>query len=598
VTQGYRWRDLAVGRWHPTQGFWADRLETARRVTLPHVLQQLEEHGRLRNFARAAGQLEGEFEGHYSFDDSDVYKALEGIGYHLAMAPDPALEARADAIIDLIAAAQMPDGYLFTWHQLKHPDKRWTDMNSHEMYCGGHLFEGAVAYHEATGKRQLLDVARRLADHYRATFGPDRRHWVDGHEEVGLALVRLADATGDPGYREFAHWHLEERGHGHGHGHVWDLPRFGARYSQDHIPVGDIREAEGHAVRAMYLYSAMTDMAALDGEASYAHAMEQVWHNIVERKLYVTGGIGAVGEYEGFGPDYYLPNENAYCETCAAIGMVFWNHRMNLFTGDARYADLVELELYNGALAGISLTGDRFFYGNPLASNGKVHRSAWFGCSCCPTGVVRFIPQVGRYTYATGPQELAVNQFMAGRADVSVDGRPIRLWQETRYPWVGDVTLSLEMDGAQDFRLLIRKPGWARSCTVTVNGSVIPEPAVERGYLVVARRFQSGDQIRVRLPMPVERVTMPAAVEADRGQLALKRGPVVYCFEETDNAGALDDLRVAPDAVFVTEHQPDVLGGVTTVGVRNPSGGPMPLAVPYYAWDHREAGRMRVFVPG
>lgn len=593
---GYKWQDIPIGRWRPTTGFWADRLTTARQVTLPHIVKKLDDEGRIRNFARASNRLPGGFEGTYRFNDSDVYKTLESIGYHLALEPDASLEAEADAIIEVISAAQDSDGYLFTSYQLNAPDERWTDMNSHEMYCGGHLMEAAVAYYQATGKPQLLEVAKRLFQHYASTFGPGKRHWVDGHEEIGLALVRMAELTGNDEFRDFVRWHLEERGRGYGQGPVWDLPEFGPRYSQDHLPVREIREAEGHSVRAMYLYSAMTDIAALDGDEDYAQAMLRVWENLVSRRMYVTGGIGAVGEYEGFGPDYFLPNTQAYCETCASIGMVLWNDRLNRLFQDSRYADLIELELYNGILAGISLGGDRFFYDNPLESDGQVHRSDWFDCSCCPTGLARFIPALGRYAYATGPGELVVNQFLGGHAVLEVDGHKVEVQQDTQYPWQGLVRLTLGLDDRAEFRLLIRNPKWARQTSIKLNGQTLPNVPVQKGYFAIDRTFVSGDTITVSWPMPVERVHMPHEVEADRGAAALKRGPVIYCVEEADN-NDISSLTIEPNAQLTVEHQPEFLGGVTTISIANPSHHSIYKAVPYYAWDHRTPGRMKVFIP-
>lgn len=595
---GYLWCEAKVGAWKPDGGLYGARIQTSRRVTIPHCLEQMEGEGRLRNFRRAAGQVGGTFEGHYSFDDSDVYKVLEGIGYHLALSSDPALERRADQIIAEIAAAQAPDGYLFTWNQVKHPERRWTDMNSHEMYCGGHLFEAAAVYYRVTGKPEILNIARRLANHYREIFGPGRRHWVDGHEEVGLALSRLSDVTGDPAFRQFAHWHLEERGRDYGQGNVWDLPGFGPKYSQDHLPVSQIREAEGHAVRAMYLYSAMAEVVAYEGDERYREALERVYQDVVERKMYVTGGVGAVGNFEGFGPAYYLPNDTAYCETCAAIGMVLWNHRMNLLTGDARHADMVELELFNGVLAGVSLSGDRFFYGNPLASDGTVHRSPWFSCSCCPSNVARFIPQVGRFTYAVGPETLIVNQFLPGQAILEVAGQPVTVTQTTDFPWKGTIRLALDMPRRTRFSLYIRQPFWAPFITIKVNGEDERGLPIIKGYRVLQREFNPGDEISLTVPLEVQRVRMPEQVEADRGQVALKRGPVVYCFEETDNVAHYDKISVEAESRIAARWRDDLLGGIMAVTVSGSDGRQAAMAIPYHLWDHRDAGRMRVFVPG
>lgn len=591
---GYPWQELQVEAFRPASGFWAERLSVFRAVTLPHVLKTLDDEGRLRNFDRAAGILEGGFEGHYRFDDSDVYKTLEGVAYVLAAVPDPDLEEAADRIIARIARAQMPDGYLFTWYQLKDPDARWTDMDSHEMYCGGHLMEAAAAYYHATGKTELLDVAIRLGHHYEDTFGPGRRHWVDGHEEVGLGLLRLAQATGDKSFADFAHWHIEERGHGHGRGAIWENPGFGARYAQDHIPVRAIQEAEGHSVRAMYLYAAMTDLVAMEVEPAYRPALDRAWDNIVHRKMYVTGGIGAVGSYEGFGPDYFLPNQEAYCETCAAIGMVFWNHRMNLLTGDARYADIVEQELYNGVLAGISLSGDRFFYVNPLESDGGHLRQPWFACACCPSNVARFLPGIARYFQAMADDGPVINQFVSGEARHEWAGRRLRIVQVTGYPFGGAVRLTLHPESPTAFSLRIRKPAWAASFSVKVNGEQVLAPVLDRGYLVLSRTFRPGDEVEVSFPFEARRLYADPRVEADRDRVALAAGPLVYCAEEADNPGGLVHLAAA-DALSY-DFDPDLLSGLPVIRAGQEDGAARTF-VPYFAWGNRRPGWMTVWIP-
>ena len=590
---GYPWQESAPGTVQIHGGFWGERLDVAARVTVPHVLDRLEEEGRGRNFDRAAGLLEGGFEGHYRFDDSDVYKALEGVAYLLAAFANPALEARADKLIARIARAQMTDGYLYTWYQLGDLDARFTDMDSHEMYCGGHLMEAAAAYREATGKTELLNVARRLADHYLETFGPGRRHWVDGHEEVGLGLLALYRVTGDARYRDFAHWHLEERGHGHGRGAIWDRPDFGARYAQDHVPVREIRAAEGHAVRAMYLYAAMTDLVAQGVAPEYQPALLRAFENIVAHKMYVTGGIGAVGRYEGFGPDDYLPNREAYCESCAAIGMVYWNHRMNLLTGDARYADIVEQELLNGVLAGLSLGGDRFFYVNPLGSDGDHHREPWFACACCPSNFARFMPGIPRYFQALTADGLVVNQFASGETVHRWRGRRLSVLEETRYPYEGAVTLTIYPEAPEDLTLRIRKPGWTRSARIELNGRAVA-PGLDRGYFVVRTTFAPGDRVTLSLDIEPRRVHAAPAVEEDRGRVALASGPLVFCAERADNPGG--DWSVSPSDQIRREWDPNLLGGMPVLRVTREHRDPLTL-VPYFAWDNRSPGRMDVWLP-
>ncbi len=592
-------RAVPVGEVAIGEGFWAERQRVHRDVMLPHCLDKLEATGRLANFRRAAGREPGGFQGHYGFDDSDVYKVLEGIAYVLMTTPSPALAERADEMFRLIAEAQEPDGYLFTRNTLSSEGSeraRWSDMNSHEMYTGGHFIEAAVAYHQATGSTVGLETARRLADHYRSEFGPGRRHWVDGHEEVGLALMRLADETGDAGYAEFALWHLEERGRGHGQGAVWDDPAFGAAYSQDRIPVADLTAAEGHAVRAMYLLSAMTDAAAR-GHDAYGPALRAVWDNVVQHHLYVTGGIGAAGGIEGFGADDVLPNREAYCETCAAIALVYWADRMNRWTGGAAAADVVEQVLYNGLLAGWSVSGDRFFYDNPLESDGTHRRQPWFGCACCPSNLARFIPSVGRYVYATGPDTLYVNQFITSVARVTVGDQTVHVAQRTGFPWEGRVTLQLTGEDLSHVRVAIRQPAWAGSATVTVNGA--PGPIRwERGYLVCQRAWQAGDVVAVEFPLPVRRVHQAPAVLDTRGRVALARGPLVYAVEAADHPDAVDDATAPPDALLLADPLAEVPGVGSAVRIRavRPDSDGALTAVPYFLWANREPGPMRVWL--
>lgn len=582
-------------------GFWRDRLEVNRTVTVPACLSWCDSTGRVENFARLAdGSAEG-FTGDYGFNDSDVYKTLEAAAYTLGDHPDPALERRCDAIIEAIARAQASDGYLFTRTMLDAPARRWTDMNSHEMYCGGHLFEAAVAYAEATGKRRLLDVAIRLADHYLETFGPGKRHWVDGHEEVGLALARLQRYTGSQPYLDFAAWHLEERGRGHGRGHVWDLPGFGAAYSQDRVPVRALADAEGHAVRAMYLFSAMTDVALAGMDDGYPEVLRGLWDSVARRKMYVTGGIGAAGDIEGFGPDYVLPNRTAYCETCAAIGLILWNVRMGVLDPDSRYADVVELALYNAFLAGVSLSGDRFFYGNPLETDGTYHRSEWFSCSCCPPNLARLMASLGGLIYAVGEESVVVQQFIASRATVAIGGASVTITQDTGLPWSGWSRLCVEVDRPVLMDLTIRVPGWARSFDLehTDGTGVTTHPSyrLDRGYLHLRRSYSSGDTVTIRFPLSVEVLRDDPRVATNAGRVALRRGPVVYCAEEVDQTEGWESARWTAELRPFAEWQPDLLGGLMVVRGVGESGAHV-TQVPYYAWDNRASGKMSVWLPG
>ena len=420
--------------------FWSPRLSKHVSATLPVCIDQIENQtGRIRNFENAA-KGEGEHSGIF-FDDSDVYKALEGMAYSLINNPDPELEKKADEWIDKFAAAQQPDGYINTFYTLTGLDKRWTNMDKHEMYCAGHMIEAGVAYYQATGKRKLLDVCIRMTDHMMSQFGPGKRHWVPGHEEIELALVKLYQTTQEQKYLDFAYWLLEERGHGHGT--MGDEGKWDPVYYQDIVPVRQLTDISGHAVRCMYLYCGMADVAALKNDTGYIAAMDRLWDDVVHRNMYITGGIGSSRDNEGFTEDYDLPNLDAYCETCASVGMVLWNQRMNQLTGDSKYIDILERSLYNGALAGISLGGDRFFYVNPLESKGDHHRQEWYGCACCPSQLSRFLPSIGNYIYASSDDALWVNLYIGNTGQIRIGETDILLTQETDYPWDGSVKLTI-----------------------------------------------------------------------------------------------------------------------------------------------------------
>lgn len=592
------WQGVPFTKVRIDDAFWRPRLEVLSKVTIKACLDQCEKTGRISNFAKAAGLMDGEFEGIY-FNDSDVYKVLEGAAYLLMTNRDSELEEEIDRIIELIAAAQEPDGYLCTYFTLVAPESKWTDMEKHEMYNGGHLIEAAVAYFEATGKRKLLDVACRMVDHYDSVFGPGKRHWVEGHEEIELALVKLYRATREERYWKLALWLLEERGHGHGEGAIWDKEDWGPAYCQDDVPVRRIERVTGHAVRAMYLYTAMADVVHASGDPAYVDALHRVWVHTVERNMYVTGGIGPSMHNEGFTEDYDLPNETAYCETCAAIAMVFWNHRMNLLFGDAKYADVVEREMYNGALAGISLSGDKFFYVNPLASKGGHHRVEWFGTSCCPTNLIRYLPSIGQYAYVRADDGLTVNQFMNGEAEFEVgNGLNVKLKQTTNYPWDGKVELEVNPERTGTFVVRLRIPGWCKGYKVRFGGESLSgaEALTDRGYLALEREWSKGDTLVLELDMPVEVVRARAEVEADRGRMAIQRGPIVYCAEQSDNPNltydafalsALEPLNIC--------YRPDLLGGITVLMGKEENGKPI-LLIPYYAWDNREEGFMQVWI--
>lgn len=569
--------------------FWSPRLNRHISATLPVCIDQIENQtGRMQNFVNAA-KGEGEHSGIF-FDDSDVYKALEGIAYSLINNPNPELEKKADEWIDNIAAAQQPDGYINTFYTLTGLDRRWKNMDKHEMYCAGHMIEAAVAYYQATGKRKLLDVSVRMADHMMELFGPGKRHWVPGHEEIELALVKLYQTTNQPKYLDFANWLLEERGHGHGS--KGDEGKWDPSYYQDVIPVRDLTDISGHAVRCMYLYCGMADVAALKKDAGYVAALDRLWDDVVLRNMYVTGGIGSSKHNEGFTEDYDLPNLDAYCETCASVGMVYWNQRMNQLTGDSKYVDVLERSMYNGALAGVSLAGDRFFYVNPLESNGDHHRQAWYGCACCPSQISRFLPSIGNYVYGTSDKALWVNLYMGNTTRIMSDGQEITLKQETDYPWDGEVRLSVVTERPFKKELRIRIPGWCKKYILSVNDNQVNVP-VDKGYAVL-KDWKSGDRIVLKMDMPIEVVSADPRVKQDIGKRAVQRGPLVYCLEETDNSSDFDNIALTPSVSFEVKDDPRKLGGIKSIDAV--SGNQKMSFIPYYAWDNREAGKMKVWI--
>ena len=574
--------------------FWTPRLLIHKDVTLPVCIDQIENQtGRIRNFENAA-KGEGEHSGIF-FDDSDVYKALEGMAYSLQIEPDPGLEAKCDEWIDKFAAAQQPDGYLNTYYTLTGLENRWKDMDRHEMYCAGHMTEAAVAYYKATGKRKLLDVAIRFADHMMTVFGPEGRHWVPGHEEIELALVKLFEVTGEKKYLDFAGWLLDQRGHGYGS--YGDDRTWPAVYYQDEVPVRELSRITGHAVRSMYLYCGMADVAAYTGDKGLTDALDRLWDHVVNRNMYITGGIGQSSRNEGITEDYDLPNLTAYCETCASVGMVLWNWRMLQFTGDGKYGDVMERSLYNGALAGISLKGDRFFYVNPLESEGNHHRQAWYGCACCPSQICRFLPSVGNYVYGTSKGGLWVNLYMGSETTVKLQGKDIRVKQETTYPWEGGTKLTLGMDKPVKTEIRFRIPAWCKDYTLSVNGKAVTAP-VEKGYAVLARKWTDGDVVELYMDMPVEEVAADPRVKEDMGKRAIQRGPIVYCLEEVDNPEAFDSLRLTEDAYFdVAPLDKDQWWGHPLMEITAFTGAEKLTFIPYFAWDNREAGKMKVWIP-
>ncbi|MEW6235710.1 MAG: beta-L-arabinofuranosidase domain-containing protein [Candidatus Omnitrophota bacterium] len=601
-------------------GFWSPRLEINRTVTIPKNLEWCEKTGRISNFAKAAGLMEGEFEGIY-FNDSDVYKALEAASYSLANHLDPALDKKVDDIIATIAAAQQKDGYLNCYYTLVKPKERWSNLKDmHELYCAGHLIEAAVAHYQATGKRTLLDVAIKYADLIESIFGPDKRHGVPGHEEIELALVKLYRLTGAERYLQLAQFFVDERGRADGR-------ELYGKYAQDHIPVREQMHVFGHAVRAMYLFSGVADLAAITGDKGYFKAMDGVWTDMTTHKMYITGGIGVSGHGEGFSGGYDLPNEDAYSETCAAIALAFFNARLNWLYGDAKYMDVFEQSLYNGLLSGVSLDGDKFFYRNPLASHGpekfdpsggKVadshqHRQYWFGCACCPPNVARFIPKIGEYIYAAGQDGAYINLYICSQSRFSLNGVLLTLSQSTEYPWDGAVRVNVDPEEPAEFAMNLRIPGWRQGASLRVNGRKA-DYVMNNGYARIERRWQRGDAIQLDLPMPIQRVEAHPFVKEDVGRLALQRGPMVYCLEEIDNAADVFKLALPRDAQVTANRRPDLLGGVVVIegeaAMRSEEEWKGKLyrpaadwkkvpftAIPYYAWDNRKAGAMAMWLP-
>jgi uncharacterized protein len=600
--------------------FWKPRIYTVSTVTIPVCITQTEiKTPRIRNFEKVAAKKGEKHEGIY-YDDSDVYKALEAIAYSLKNHPDKELEKKADEWVDKIAAAQLPDGYLNTYYTLGDITRRWTNMNNHEDYCAGHLIEAAVAYYNTTGKPKLLNVAIRLANHLDSTFRLQNRQWISGHEEIELALVKLYGATGEKRYLDLADWYLQQRGKGY-----FSVQPEVQEYYQDRWPLKEQTKITGHAVRAMYLYTGAADVGAAKNDTGYMNAMKKVWEDVVYRNMYITGGIGSSGSNEGFTVDYDLPNEQAYCETCASVGMVFWNQRMNLLTGDSKYIDILERSLYNGALDGLSLKGDRFFYGNPLASTGNYSRSEWFGTACCPANIARLVESVGNYIYAKSNDALWINLFVGSTASFSIKNEKIQVKQETNYPWDGKVQISVIPGKKTDFELNIRIPGWAdnqpvpgdtyhysdksyEKISISLNGIPVTCKMV-KGYAVIRKIWEKGDIVVLNLPTPVRRIVAIDMVSEDKNRVALQRGPLVYCFEHADNDGKAMNIVIPDNITFTPEYKPVLLNGVVVLQAEAPvivvsanglSAGSVNkkiTAIPFFSWANRGEGQMQVWMP-
>ena len=615
-------RPLDMGQVSIQKGLWADRLRTNARATIPHVYDMCKKTGRIDAFK--LGWKPGHDNPPHIFWDSDVAKWIEAASYSLVTHPDAELERALEEVVGLVASAQQQDGYLNVHFMVVEPEKRWTNLRDwHELYCAGHLMEAAVAHHLATGKRTLLDALCRYADYIDSVFGPGKRTGYPGHEEIELALVKLFRTTGERRYLGLSRYFIDERGR---QPHFFDAEaeargedpgRRPATYEphQAHLPVREQTDAVGHAVRAMYLYSGMADLAAETGDAELLAACERLWESATARKMYMTGGIGSSHQGEAFAEDYALPNESAYAETCAAIGLVFFAHRMLQFNGDGRYADVMERALYNGVLSGVSLDGKKFFYVNPLASSGAHHRQEWFWCACCPPNLARLLASLGCYVYSLAEEAVYVHLYTGGEARAEIAGTRVRLTQHTDYPWDGNVEMTLGVDRPAEFDVMLRIPGWCRQHRIEVNGEAADAP-VTRGYAKLRRRWRNGDRIGLSLAMPVERMVSHPRMVENAGRVALQRGPIVYCLEQCDHTAPVRSIVLPDDAELMARFDEELVsravvieGGGLAPSKEEPDG---PLyrpaserkydsvdvkAIPYFMWDNRGPGAMAVWLP-
>ncbi len=597
--------------------FWGPRIRTCRDVTVPYCIETCKTTGRIANFLKASGKAAGAFEGAH-FNDSDVYKIVEGADRMLAVYPDAERQKAVDAIVAEFAAAQQPDGYLDTFFTIDRRAERFRHISRnarHELYCMGHAIEAGATRFELRGERDFLEVARRLADHIGSVFGPGKRGEVPEHQELELALIKLYRVTGEKRYLDLARFFIEERGNAAGH----DL--YGA-YSQDHLPIREQSEIVGHAVRAMYNCCGVADLYAESGDPELLAALRRLWKSTTWRKMYVTGGVGATRHGEAFSHDYHLPNATAYSETCAQIGLALFAHRMLLIEPRAEYADVLERVLYNSFLSGLSLSGDRFFYQNRLASRGDYRRQPWYGCACCPSNVVRVYPRIGELAWSSEDDAIWAHLYVGGTARLKTASTVVTVRQRTGYPWNGSVSMTVTPQRASRFGLCLRIPGWCREqqtpgglyvldatgapprpWTVKVNGEPIDAARLANGYLKIARTWKAGDVVELDLPMPIRRVRAHPRISQDRGRVALQRGPIVYCLEGADHDAPLDRVVLPPDAKLKASHRGDVLGGVTvlegTGRVTTDDGEAKNVdlvAIPYYVWDNRAAGDMAVWL--
>ena len=611
--------------------FWLPKIETNRTVTIPASFAKCEEMGRMDNFLIAGGKMQGKVKGEMPFDDTDVYKIIEGAAYSLTTHPDPKLDAYVDSVIGLIKIGQEADGYLTTYKTIDTtyspakwcaPAGKWVNEQcSHELYNSGHMFEAAAAHFRATGKKNFLDIATKNADLLVRVFGEGKNPGVPGHQIVETGLIKLYQVTGKEDYLKLAKHFLDFRGDS-------TKRKLWGPYNQDHKPVTQQDEAVGHAVRAEYMYAGMTDVAAIFKDDAYTKAVDKIWDNMVSKKLYITGGVGAKHEGEAFGKNYELPNLTAYNETCAAIGNVYWNYRMFLLHGDAKYIDILERSLYNGVISGVGLDGKTFFYPNPLECDlkykfnqgGSLDRQPWFDCSCCPSNICRFLPSIPGYIYAQAPGSLYVNLFVQSSSTILLDKKlPVIISQETKYPWDGDVKITVSPEKASQFALHLRIPGWVQNqpvasdlysyisaqvapFSITINGENV-QFKEENGYAVITREWKPGDVVNYTLPMNIHRVEANEQVVQDAGLTSIERGPIVYCIEGKDNGTELMNFALTDSAKLVAKYEPEMLGGVVTISgnaqvkaSKTPEVQKM-TAIPYYVWDNRGINEMKVWIP-
>jgi len=599
-----------------TDSFWLPKVKLIQDTTIRHAFEKCAEEGRMDNFLVAGKVKGGKTRGLMPFDDTDLYKTIEGASYSLISMPNPELEAYLDSIISIIKTGQEPDGYLTTWFTIdrlappaswvKPSKERWeNEISSHELYNSGHLFEAASAHYLATGKTNFLDIAIKNADLLVANFRPDKLHVPPGHQIVETGLIKLYDITHNKDYLTLSKYFIDLRGDSTAH-------KLYGEYYQDHLPVTSQAEAVGHAVRAEYLYAGMTDIAARYHEASYSHALDNLWDNVVNKKTYITGGVGALHDGEAFGKNFELPNLSAYAETCASIGSVWWNQKMFQLSGDAKYYDVLERTLYNGLLAGMSTDGKKFFYTNPLESDGKFlfnkgacTRQSWFDCSCCPTNMIRFLPSLAGLIYATKNDTVYTNLFISSEATLKVDNVGMKIVQQTGYPWNGEVVIKIEPEQKTKLTLQVRVPGWLRNEVMpgnlyryVTNDQVVPSlmingksenVQVRDGYVSITREWSKGDQVNFSFPMTVRKITTKSDVKDNANKIAFEKGPIVYCAEEIDNKN-FDQLKVS-NALTLTSKRENLLGQPVDVLVGNDV-----RLVPYYLWSNRGVNKMKVWI--